>query len=154
MAKYAVFSKEGYFYKLAKDESARDHHLQFLDAGIAKEINDTQWNDTHDAMKNLHLDVASDTVSTSDNVNYNTNDEGESDADRDARWLANFERELETQKGMVSAYLNGQSDTEWEAYYANLESINPQDVSFPIDSFARWFKSQPGFSQLSIKELP
>ena len=54
----------------------------------------------------------------------------------------------------IRAYLNGQSDAEWEAYLANLDSINPQDVSFPIDSFARWFKSQSGFSQLSIKELP
>ena len=54
----------------------------------------------------------------------------------------------------MKLYLKNNSSSEWTAYLNNLESVDIESLSYPIDNFQKWFNNQSGFSSKSILELP
>ena len=65
-----------------------------------------------------------------------------------------FNDQLQNQINSVKAYLRNNSSSEWTTYLNNLESVDIESLSYPIDNFQKWFNNQSGFSSKSILELP
>ena len=63
-------------------------------------------------------------------------------------------RRAQNQINSVKLYLKNNSSSEWTAYLNNLESVDIESLSYPIDNFQKWFNNQSGFSSKSILELP
>ena len=156
MAKYFVFHTDGTLCGLASDETKRDYFLKFTENGngTAKTPTDAQWTKCHEDTKRYTLENDTITEYTLDRYESNRTEINETDDERNARWLADFKEDLQEQKDRVAAYLANTTDSAWSAYQTNLNSVDPSTVTFPIDSFQKWFNSQSGFSSLSIKELP
>ena len=121
---------------------------------VAKEISDAQYLAASQDTLTLYLEE--DVVKEMSNQTYDSNRPDETDSERDARWKETFEEELNYQKYKVGHYVDFTSDApaEWVAYKNNLYSVNVDNVTFPIESFQKWFNSQSGFSQLTMWELP
>tara|TARA_Y100000004_G_scaffold28425_1_gene29193 strand:+ start:18 stop:476 length:459 start_codon:yes stop_codon:yes gene_type:complete len=152
MANYIIFDKDGYKTGLAKTESLRDHFLNHYDGSVSKEIAEDKW--TSAAQNTITLILENDTIQEYSTETYDTNRDGESDEERNQRWQDTFRQEHEDQIRRVKDYLDGITDAEWEGYLNNLNSVDISTVTFPIDSFQKWFNSQSGYSQKSIWELP
>jgi|TARA_R100000231_G_scaffold6028_1_gene9038 hypothetical protein len=154
MANYCIFGVNGAMIKLSKSEDQKNKFLHKYDPAVAKEISDAQYLAASQDTLTLYLEE--DVVKEMSNQTYDSNRPDETDSERDARWKETFEEELNYQKYKVGHYVDFTSDApaEWVAYKNNLYSVNVDNVTFPIESFQKWFNSQSGFSQLTMWELP
>lgn len=139
MAKYILFTNNNDFFKIASTEAIKDQMMNQLINGIAVEANDSDWSGVASMTKNVTLQDGS--LVYEDNLDHNLSKEM-------------FNDQLQNQINFVKAYLKNYSSSEWTTYLNNLESVDIESLSFPIDNFQKWFNSQSGFSSKSILELP
>mgnify|MGYP003128796876 CR=1 FL=1 len=139
MAKYIIFTNDNSFFKIASTEAIKDQMLNQLINGVAVEANDSDWSGVASMIKNVTLQDGS--LVYEDNLDHNLSKEM-------------FNDQLQNQINSVKAYLRNNSSSEWTAYLNNLESIDIESLSYPIDNFQKWFNNQSGFSSKSILELP
>jgi len=152
MTKWAIFTNQGQVYRLAADDATKDLFLPFggPDA-VAKEVTDSEWDSIAEQNKQITLVNGSIQVEIKDLVRPVDISAEEVLASE----KADFEGRLKDQKNKVEEYLLANpGDSVWENYLSNLNSIDVSTVTFPVDSFEKWFKSQSGFSTKSILELP
>ena len=139
MAKYIIFTNNNDFFKIASTEAIKDQMLNQLINGVAVEANDSDWSDVASMIKNVTLQDGS--LVYEDNLNHFLSKEM-------------FNESLQNQINSVKLYLKNNSSSEWTAYLNNLESVDIESLSYPIDNFQKWFNNQSGFSSKSILELP
>jgi len=152
MAKWAIFNGQGRVFKLASNDSIKDSFIEKAGEGsVAKEINDSQWNDIASNTKIVSL-VNNSVQIEEPSMTRPTGFTAEQVA---AISKTNFEYIIKDQKTIIQEYLDlNPGDSEWINYLNNLNSIDVSTVTFPIDSFQQWFNSQSGFSTKNILELP
>ncbi len=139
MAKYIIFTNDNSFFKIAPTEAIKDQMMNQLIDGIAVEANDSDWSGVASMIKNVALQDGS--LVYEDNLDHNLSKEM-------------FNDQLQNQINSVKAYLRNNSSSEWTTYLNNLESVDIESLSYPIDNFQKWFNNQSGFSSKSILELP
>tara|TARA_S200002703_G_C3639376_1_gene196287 strand:- start:126 stop:545 length:420 start_codon:yes stop_codon:yes gene_type:complete len=139
MAKYIIFTNSNGFFKIASTEAIKDQMLNQLIDGIAVEANDSDWSGVASMTKNVALQDGS--LVYEDNLDHNLSKEM-------------FNDQLQNQINLLKNYLKNNSSSEWTTYLNNLESVDIESLSYPIDNFQKWFNSQSGFSSKSILELP
>jgi len=139
MAKYIIFTNNNDFFKIASTEAIKDQMLNQLINGVAVEANDSDWSDVASMIKNVTLQDGS--LVYEDNLDHFLSKEM-------------FNESLQNQINSVKLYLKNNSSSEWTAYLNNLESVDIESLSYPIDNFQKWFNNQSGFSSKSILELP
>ena len=139
MAKYIIFTNNNDFFKIASTEAIKDQMLNQLINGVAVEANDSDWSDVASMIKNVTLQDGS--LVYEDNLDHFLSKEM-------------FNESLQNQINSVKLYLKNNSSSEWTAYLNNLESVDIESFSYPIDNFQKWFNNQSGFSSKSILELP
>ena len=139
MAKYIIFTNDNSFFKIAPTEAIKDQMMNQLIDGIAVEANDSDWSGVASMIKNVALQDGS--LVYEDNLDHFLSKEM-------------FNESLQNQINSVKLYLKNNSSSEWTAYLNNLESVDIESLSYPIDNFQKWFNNQSGFSSKSILELP
>jgi hypothetical protein len=139
MAKYIIFTNNNDFFKIASTEEIKNQMLNQLINGVAVEANDSDWSDVASMIKNVTLQDGS--LVYEDNPDHFLSKEM-------------FNESLQNQINSVKLYLKNNSSSEWTAYLNNLESVDIESLSYPIDNFQKWFNNQSGFSSKSILELP
>ena len=138
MAKYIIFTNNNDFFKIASTEAIKDQMLNQLINGVAVEANDSDWSDVASMIKNVTLQDGS--LVYEDNLDHFLSKEM-------------FNESLQNQINSVKLYLKNNSSSEWTAYLNNLESVDIESLSYPIDNFQKWFNNQSGFSSKSILEF-
>ena len=152
MAHYIIFDKDGGMVGLAKTESLRDHFVNHYENAQAREITEDKW--VSASQDTITLMLVNGNIDELPNQIYDSNREGETDEQKNQRWIDTFNAEVANQIQLCEDYLSGITDADWQSYLDNLKSVDVASVTFPIDSFQKWFNSQSGFSQKSIWELP
>jgi hypothetical protein len=152
MSKWVIF-RNNQVFKLASTDAIKDSFVEAAGGGsdtVAKTVTDTQWDDISWGIKDCTL--SNDAISITDKVLEQASDI--TAEQKLASEKACFQEEIDNQIALIDAYLENNTSTDWTNYKANLNSIDVSTVTFPVDSFQKWFNSQSGFSSKSILELP
>jgi hypothetical protein len=155
MAKWAIFTSQGQIFRLASDDTTKDSFLPFGgESAVAKQVTDSEWNSIAAQNKIVSL------VNGSIQIQDPSLDTPSRPVDLSAEEIltsekVGFENQIKDQKIKIEEYLSANpNDTVWVNYLNNLNSIDVSTVTFPVDSFQKWFNSQSGFSTKNILELP
>jgi outer membrane protein OmpA-like peptidoglycan-associated protein len=165
MSKYIIFAEaNSEADKIAETEADKNYFEKMFSGCIVKTVADdsADFAAVKTGAKIAKID-ASETLSFVDNVEkFRTSttmtdvDSGEeiTFTDDEANVKAALQSHIDRHKEAVKAYLDNNTDANWQTYYDKLDALNVSSITLPIDKpFQQWFQEQDGVPNLSILSL-